>query len=154
LRIDIPATRHVRRAPVGNRAHDRASDGNAALLAVEARMRASARAQLEDGAAIGERPNPCKSASEIFDKRVGTVLKHQLEIGRPRQRESDSRCERSERAGVILGLLTRSHFLLQIRGSLRSFVHLGGASQAGDDEKHVFEDDPGCVFDPAPLARD
>ena len=55
---------------------------------------------------------------------------------------------------VVLGMLPCSHFLFEGRRSLRSLAHLHGAPEAGDDEEDVFEDDPGRVLHPAPIARD
>ena len=51
-------------------------------------------------------------------------------------------------------MLTGPHFLFEGRRAFRPLAHLRGAPEAGDDEEDVFEDDPGGVLDPAPLARD
>ncbi len=56
--------------------------------------------------------------------------------------------------GIVLGMLTRPHFLFEGRGAFRPLAELRRAPAAGDDEEDVFEDDPGRVLHPAPLARD
>ena len=57
-------------------------------------------------------------------------------------------------SGVNLRLLARADLLLERRSAVRRLAQLHHASQAGDDEKDVFEDDPCRMLEPAPLARD
>ena len=97
---------------------------------------------------------PRQPAVQVRGERLGAALQHLVEIGRLGQRQADRRGERGERPGVVLRLLPGSHFLFERRGAFRPLAHLRGAPQAGHDQKHVFEDDPGRVLYPAPLARD
>ena len=55
---------------------------------------------------------------------------------------------------VDLRLLAGPDLLLERRRPVGRFAQVHRAPQAGDDEKDVFEDDPGRVLEPAPLAGD
>ena len=88
------------------------------------RVGAGTRAQLEHLAALVERPDPREPAVQIRDERFGAALQHPIEIGRLGQREADGRGQRGERTRVVLGLLTRPHFLLERRGAFRPLAHL------------------------------
>ena len=75
----------------------------------------------------------------------------------------DDAVERDVEDGIVaspgvsrIGLrqLARANLLFERRRAVRRLAHLRDAATAGDDEEDVFEDDPGGVLHPAPLARD
>ena len=151
-RIDAIGRSQQRCPLLGDRPHRQNADRHLCLRTIELRVGARARLELEHPLAVVQRPDPGESPVEMLHQRFSALLEHGAQLGAAGQDEADGGGQRCHSARIVLGLLPRPNLLLERGRAVRRLPHLGEAADARHHEKDVFEDHPGRVLQPPPLA--